>query len=251
MNENHKSQTLRWGIDFSNHQILPFVSVQLESDTSNVQLTQSLRSYAGSNEGWTVISENEESAEHPSEWNVWNNSGAVVSASSSWNKKHGHEQAKLNLEEGIANWSTKTNDLNQWIQADFGEKKLIQKLAIQGRYNREQWVSKFKILVSVDGKKFEEIGAGFEGNCDQKTVVEVALESNAVGRYVRIVPTEWHGHISMRFDVQTKNFSEFPFEINFKKFTNNLTEMEFLSQEISTVVSDLQKDFPGKFGLAK
>ena len=251
MNENHKSQTLRWGIDFSNHQMLPFVSVQLESETSNVQLTQSLRSYAGSNEGWTVISENEESAEHPSEWNVWNNSGAVVSASSSWNKKHGHEQAKLNLEEGIANWSTKTNDLNQWIQVDFGEKKVIQKVAIQGRYNREQWVSKFKISVSVDGKKFEEIGREFEGNCDQKTIVEVALEANSIGRYVRIVPTEWYGHISMRFDVQTKNFSEFPFEINFRNFVNNLSEMELLSQEISTVVAAVQKDFPGKFGLAK
>ncbi len=55
----------------------------------------------------------------------------------------------------------------------------------------------------------------------------------------------------MRFDVQTKNFGEFPFEINFKNFTKNLTEMELLSQEISSVVSDLQKDFPGKFGLAK
>jgi len=251
MNENHKSQTLRWGIDFSNHQMLPFVSVQLESDTSNVQLTQALKAHAQVKGKWKVLSVNDFDATDLKERKAWDNEVASVSASSSWNKKHGPEQGRLNLQEGLANWSAKVNDSKQWIQVDFGEKKLIEKVFIQGRYNRAQWVTKFRIQVSPDGKKFEEVGAGYEGNVDQQTIVEVALSPQPVARFVRIVPVEWHEHISMRFDVQAKDFREQAFEMKRENFENQLEKPDLLSKEIAEVISEIQLAFPGKFGLMK
>jgi hypothetical protein len=251
MNENYKSQSLRWGVDFSNHQIFPFVSVQLESDTSNVQLTQALKMYAQEKGSWKIVSVNDIESVEMKEWKAWDNAIAIVSASSSWNKKHGPELGKLNLQEGLANWSAKANDSKQWIQVDFGEKKLIEKVFIQGRYNRAQWVTKFRIQVSPDGKKFEEIGAGFEGSVDQQTIVEVALSPQPVARFVRIVPVEWHEHISMRFDVHAKDFREQAFEMKLENFENNIEKPDLLSKEIAAVISEIQLAFPGKFGLVK
>ena len=251
MIEKHKSQVVRWGFDFKNAQNSAFVSIQLESDTSNVQLTQDLKSYANSTDGWRINSANLAITPSTIEWCAWKEGFAVVSASTSWNKKHGAEQGKLNLEEGIANWSAKTNDLKQWIQVDLGEKKLVRKVAVQGRYNREQWVTKFRIMVSLDGKKYEEIGSGFDGNTDQKTIVEVALEPNPVARFVRIVPLEWHGHISMRFDVEATEFREQSFEMKHENFSENLEQPDVLSNKMAEVISNIQKTFPGKFGLVK
>lgn len=251
MNENHKSQTLRWGMDFSNAQNSAFVAIQLQSDTSNVQLTQDLREYANSNEGWKITSDNSAGVVSVSEWCAWKEGVAIVSSSSSWNRKHGPDQGKLNLEEGVANWSAKTNDLKQWIQVDLGEKKIVQKISIQGRYNREQWVTKFRVMISLDGKKFEEIGSSYDGNSDQKTVVEIALEPNPVARFVRIVPLEWHGHISMRFDVEAKEFREQSFEIKRGIFTETLENADLLRNQMAEAISDIQKSFPGKFGMVK
>jgi hypothetical protein len=251
MNENYKSQTLRWGIDFNNNQLTPFVSIHLESDTSNVQFTQALKMHAQEKGLWNILSANDDESVDLKEWRAWDNAVAIVSASSSWNKKHGPEQGKLNLQEGLANWSAKTNDSNQWVQVDFGEKKLIEKVFIQGRYNRAQWVTKFRVQVSADGKKFEEIGSGYEGNTDQQTVVEVALSPQPVARFVRIVPVEWHEHISMRFDVQAKDFREQAFEMKMDKFENGVEETELLSKEIADFISEIQLAFPGKLGLVK
>jgi hypothetical protein len=251
MNENYKSQTLRWGVDFNNSQLTPFVAVQLESDTSNVLLTQELMNYAISNDGWKIVSKESLTNDSKGDWSVWNDKGAIITASSSWNRKHGPEQGKLNLEEGIANWSSKANDLKQWIQVDFREKKMFRKVAIQGRYNREQWVTKFRVQVSIDGKKFEEVGSQFQGNVDQHSVVEVALEPNSVARFVRIVPVEWHGHISMRFDIETKDFREQAFEMKKEILVGNLSETEMETGSIADVISDIQNTFKGRFGLKK
>ena len=106
-------------------------------------------------------------------------------------------------------------------------------------------------MVSLDGKKFEEVGSSYDGNSDQKTVVEIALEPNPVARFVRIVPLEWHGHISMRFDVEAKEFREQLFEIKRDNFVGTLDDADLLRNQITEAISDIQKTFPGKFGLAK
>jgi len=251
MVESHKVQTLQWGVNFATENILPFISLKLESDSSNIQLTHDLRAYAEKNPNWRILTNNNLIQENSGGCSVWDDTSTVISASSSWNKKHGPEQAKLNLQEGLANWSAKSNDLKQWIQVDFGMKKKVEKIAIQGRYNREQWVKKFKIFLSVDGKKFEQIGGEFDGSSDQHTTIEVELNPNPIAQIVRIVPTEWHGHISLRFDVQASEFKEHPFEMKTNSFINNLNSTEALSQELFNIVSDLQKNFPGKFGMIK
>ena len=84
-------------------------------------------------------------------------SGAItdqqITASSEWDKNHGPENARLNV--AAANgktgaWSSKSNDLNQWIQVDFGRNVKVTKFATQGRSDYEQWVTSYTLSYSVD-----------------------------------------------------------------------------------------------------
>ena len=126
----------------------------------------------------------------------------AFSSSSEWNLEHSAKFCRLNSNDGKANWSAKKNDENQWIQVDLGKSELINKVAVQGRFNYAQWVTKYNLLISSDLKnwtKFEKI----EGSIDQETVSIYQLPQPVKGQFVRFVPLEWNGHISMRIDVAT------------------------------------------------
>ena len=48
-------------------------------------------------------------------------------------------------------WSAKTNDANQWIQAEFESDFRITGLQTQGRNAKDQWVKEYKISYSMNG----------------------------------------------------------------------------------------------------
>lgn len=130
-----------------------------------------------------------------------------MSASSSWNKNLGPENARLNL---VATggktgaWSAEINDRNQFLQVDFSRNVKITKFQTQGRQDADQWVKKYTLSYSVDGSSafqiHQENGVNkvFNGNNDRNSIVTHVLVQPITARYVQIKPTEWHGHISMR-----------------------------------------------------
>ena len=79
----------------------------------------------------------------------------------------------------------------------------VSAIKTQGRYNREQWVEKYFISWSMDGKKWEiDKETIFDGNLDQNTVILNNINSPITCRFIRIHPIAWHDHISLRFDVK-------------------------------------------------
>ena len=48
-------------------------------------------------------------------------------------------------------WCAKSNDGNQWLQISFGRQTTVTKVATQGRYDADQWVTSYSLLHSVDG----------------------------------------------------------------------------------------------------
>ena len=68
---------------------------------------------------------------------------------------HGVTNARLNRPPGsgtTGSWSAKTNDINQWIQADLKVLTRVTGVMIQGRVEGDQqWVTKFKVQYSDDG----------------------------------------------------------------------------------------------------
>ena len=77
-----------------------------------------------------------------------------LKASSEHDSNHGVTNARLNrpAQSGTTGaWSAKTNDANQWIQADLGFQQSVAGVMLQGRQDGPQWVTKFKVQYSDDG----------------------------------------------------------------------------------------------------
>ena len=78
-----------------------------------------------------------------------------------WDSNHGPTNARLNRPSGggkTGAWSAKRNDRNQWIQVTFPEVTKVTRVGIQGRYDYNQWVTKFKVSYSLDGIDFVILG---------------------------------------------------------------------------------------------
>ena len=87
-------------------------------------------------------------------------SGAIfddqLSASSHWDSNHAARRARLHLKEQgrkQSGWSSRVNDLNQWLQVDLRSLIRVTGLATQGRDSSKsqlQWVTRFQLQYSVD-----------------------------------------------------------------------------------------------------
>ena len=80
-----------------------------------------------------------------------------ISASSEWNANHGPSNARLNFQPAggkTGAWSAKTNDVNQWLQVDFGDTKKVTAILTQGRQELDQWVKTYTVSYSQDGSTF-------------------------------------------------------------------------------------------------
>ena len=84
-------------------------------------------------------------------------SGAIkhqqITAYSQYSENHGPENARLNhVADGrkMGAWSAKTNDLDQWLQVDFGRDVKITKFVTQGRQDYKQWVKSYTLSFSTE-----------------------------------------------------------------------------------------------------
>jgi len=136
---------------------------------------------------------------------------AQISASSQYNSYHSPNQGRLHFKlngnyKGA--WSSKAKNLNQWFQIDLGIETDVTCVATQGRNQVNQWVTKYKLLYGNDGNSFqvfrqqgEIVDKEFVGNSDSETVVKHPLNPPIKARYVRLIPTGWKNHISLRMEL--------------------------------------------------
>jgi len=103
-------------------------------------------------------------------------------------------------------WSAGVNDLNQWIQVTSIKPSLWTGVTIQGRGDADQWVTKFMVKYTNDGKKwyFIDNACEFTGNADRNTKVTQQFSTPVTATTIRICPKAWNGHISLRFEAYFK-----------------------------------------------
>ncbi|KAJ7390439.1 EGF-like repeat and discoidin I-like domain-containing protein 3 [Desmophyllum pertusum] len=53
-------------------------------------------------------------------------------------------------------WLAKTNDVNQYLQVNFGDWRKVTRVAIQGRADSDQWVKSFSLSYGYDPVFFED-----------------------------------------------------------------------------------------------
>ena len=79
---------------------------------------------------------------------------SAISASTSYDGNHIPQFGRLNKipASGKAGaWCAKSNDVKQWLQVSFGRQTTVTKVATQGRYKYNQWVTSYTLSYSVDG----------------------------------------------------------------------------------------------------
>ena len=78
-----------------------------------------------------------------------------ITASSEHDPNHAPSNARLNrpaTPPTTGAWSAKTNNRNQWIQADLSGLKWVSGVVTQGRNGYSQWVTKFNVQYSENGQ---------------------------------------------------------------------------------------------------
>lgn len=116
----------------------------------------------------------------------------------------GHEEYRgrlFNVGAGTRGWASNGANPSYW-QADLGSIKPVNGVITQGRGDCcPQWVTEYEVRVSQNGTDWISMGI-FPGNSDQHTPVTNMFGAQTTSaRYVRIYPTNFNGHITMRADV--------------------------------------------------
>ncbi|XP_072017520.1 hyalin-like [Amphiura filiformis] len=141
-----------------------------------------------------------------------------ITASSSWRNSasHGPRNARLNHQRGTTTggpyfagaWIAAINDVNQWIQVNLRAVMWVSGVMIQGRDGYDRWVTKFKVQYKTYGVDWQYVQTlnkqedmVFDGNNDEDTVVTKPFPSPVRATVIRIQPMQWHGRISLRFDL--------------------------------------------------
>ena len=81
----------------------------------------------------------------------------AFSASSIWDKYHRADHARINsvaTKRYGGGWSARRNDKRQWIQVKLNRPTKITGVVTQGRQNADQYVMKYYLSSSLNGRNF-------------------------------------------------------------------------------------------------
>merc|ERR1719379_1038957 len=92
-------------------------------------------------------------------------------------------------------WCTTTNKAGQFMIIDSGALSNIRGVVTRDRADARQFVKKFALKWSREGKTWYDIPGSYDaGDGEKVTVFPAAVH----GRFVKIIVHQWHSHISMR-----------------------------------------------------
>jgi hypothetical protein len=129
--------------------------------------------------------------------------GAVVYTSTSYDINYAFGFRLNTISPGFASsWSADVNDLNQYIQIGVGEPRRFYSVKTQGRYGSDQHVINYIVQHTMNGRDWVEADNGriFDANTDSNTIIENKFNQPFRARAIRICPTAWKTHISMRVE---------------------------------------------------
>lgn len=123
--------------------------------------------------------------------------GCLVSYSSSFSPS----LENSNLDSSSA-WVAKTNSDGQWVQVGCGTPRLWTGVVLQGRADKDEWVTAVNFATSMDSQKWTIVDHGkiVAANEDCSTKVRINFNEGSVGRFLRIYPKTWNNWPSLRLD---------------------------------------------------
>lgn len=247
-NKKYGNHWLGYGIDWRKtsepHWI---VMMHLQNTLTGAALASKMEAFA-SQHGYTLHTTAQAPESKNATWRIEKAADNHITASSEYNRNHSARLSRLHSEHKYANWSARTCDDNQWIQLDLQKPSHVWEIAVQGRFNREQWLTRFDVLISENGKDWQTAAENRQGPSGCDDIVHVTFEKLIAARYVRIHAREWHGWISLRFDVKASDIEPGQLTIEKKSKIENGT----VESLISLTREELQKiytEFTGEFSI--
>lgn len=124
----------------------------------------------------------------------------IRSYSSVWGYgHHARSHANSSIDSDTA-WSAQRNYTGQWLELPIPPGSAVTGIRTQGRADRDQWVTSYRVKARLRDGTYSYIdgGAALQANTDRDTVVTHELDVPIEAVAVRVLPTTWYGHISMR-----------------------------------------------------
>ncbi len=247
-NKKHGNHWLGYGIDWRNpadpHWIM---LLHLQNTFTGATLAAKMETFATSY-GYSLHSTGKTPESKNASWRIEQATDEQISASSEYNRNHAARLCRLNSEHKYANWSARSCDEKQWIQLDLGTVNYVWEVAVQGRFNREQWLTRFDVLTSENGKDWQVAAENRQGPSGCDDIISVAFDKPIAARYVRIHAREWHGWISLRFDVFAGEIEPAQLTIEKKWMLEGKT-----ADSITSITKDelqsIYKEFAGEFSI--
>ena len=128
----------------------------------------------------------------------------AIKASSSLDKKRDEKgcrlnQARPNAGAWCANPKKPNIDGSHHILVDLGEVRNVFAVAMQGRADRDEWVTKATVEVSEDGDTWLSV-PNIEVICyDRNSVIVQPFDKQFQARYVKLIARQWKGVILFFF----------------------------------------------------
>jgi hypothetical protein len=103
-------------------------------------------------------------------------------------------------------WAAGVNDLNQWITLNYDSPTYIKGIVIQGRANNGgQWVKAAHIETSLTGAApWTRVLTNKTLNSNSTDDALALFATPVFAKYVRVLPTDWNNHITMRMGLLVK-----------------------------------------------
>jgi hypothetical protein len=103
-------------------------------------------------------------------------------------------------------WAAGVNDLNQWITLNYDVPASIKGVVFQGRANNGgQWITKANIETSLTGSApWIRVLNNVSINTNSTDDVRINFPSPVFTKFVRVLPTEYNNHITLRMGLLVK-----------------------------------------------
>lgn len=137
-----------------------------------------------------------------------NSSPSYWSVSSAWNSETTFSQDHYTpwLNNSRLGWAAGVNDANQWITLNYDEPTYIKGIVTQGRANNGgQWVKTAHIETSLTGSApWTRVQNNVALNTNSTDDVRINFPSPVFTKFVRVLPTDWNNHITLRMGLLVK-----------------------------------------------
>jgi hypothetical protein len=137
-----------------------------------------------------------------------NSSPSYWSVSSAWNSETTFSQDHYTpwLNNSRLGWAAGVNDANQWITLNYDEPTYIKGIVTQGRANNGgQWVKTAHVETSLTGSApWTRVQTNVALNTNSTDDVRINFPSPVFTKFVRVLPTDWNNHITLRMGLLVK-----------------------------------------------